>query len=231
MSGFRLPLSVAFGSFLAITPLVQPAGFKYPATRTVDTVDDYNGVKVADPYRWLEAIDSQEVAEWVQEENAVTMPYLAALPGRDALKQRITALYNYERTSVPFWEGGRWWYNKNAGLQKQNVWYSRVELTGAEQMILDPNRLSPDGSTALSDFTPSPDGKHHTIGLSEGGSDWITLHVRDLNTGKNTADAIKWVKFSGTSWTKDGQGFFYSRFPEPPKGKQLEVKLEHQTLY
>src|SRR5205085_1639656 len=90
---------------------------------------------------------------------------------------------------------------------------------------------SPDGSTALSDFTPAPDGKHHSIGLSEGGSDWVTLYVRDLATGKNTADTVRWVKFSSTSWTKDGQGFFYSRFPEPAKGKQLEQKLEHQTLY
>ncbi len=231
MPRLRLSLALLFGFFAAATLQAQKPSIKYPATRTVDTVDDYGGVKIADPYRWLEEIDSKEVAEWVKEENAITTPYLAALPGRDAFKRRITALYDYARTSVPFWEGGRWWYNKNSGLQKQNVWYSRAELTGAEQMVLDPNQLSPDGSTALSSFTPSADGKHYSYGLSEGGSDWVTLHVRDFTTGKDTTDVVKWVKFGGPEWTKDGRGFFYSRFPEPPAGKQLQAKLEHQTLY
>ena len=231
MFRFWFSLLIAFASFPASATFAQQARIIYPPTRTVETVDSYGSVKVPDPYRWLEDLDSKEVADWVKAENAVTMPYLAALPARDAFRARITALYNYARTSVPFWEGGRWWYTKNSGLQKQNVWYSRATLTGAEQMILDPNQLSPDGSTALSEFAPAPDGKHHTLGLSEGGSDWVTLYVRDLTTGKNTTDIVKWVKFSGASWTKDGQGFFYSRFPEPPKGKQLEAKLEHQTLY
>ncbi len=231
MTRFRLSLTAAFALLFTTTTIAQQGRIHYPATRTVDTVDDYGGVKVPDPYRWLENIDSKEVADWVKAENAITMPYLAALPGRDAFKARITALYNYARTSVPYWEGGRWWYTKNTGLQKQNVWYSCTTLTGEEHMVLDPNQLSPDGSTALSNFTPSPDGKHHTYGLSEGGSDWITLHVRDVATGKDTSDLVKWVKFSHPSWTKDGRGFFYSRFPEPPRGKQLEVRLEHQTLY
>ena len=231
MRRFWISLLLASADLTAIAVLAQQARIEYPATRTVDTVDTYGSVKVPDPYRWLEDLDSKEVANWVKAENAVTMPYLAALPGRDAFRARITALFNYARTSVPFWEGGRWWYTKNSGLQKQDVWYSRVTLTGAEEMIIDPNQLSPDGSTALSEFTPSPDGKHLAYGLSEGGSDWVTLYVRDLKTGKNTSDIVKWVKFSGASWTKDGQGFFYSRFPEPPQGKQLEVKLEHMTLY
>ena len=203
----------------------------YPVTRTVDHVDDYRGTKVADPYRWLEAIDSANVAEWVRAQNAVTMPYLAALPARDLLRQRITALYDFPRTSVPFWEGGRWFYSRNSGLQRQSVWYSRLTLDGPEQLVLDPNQLSPDGSIALSGFAPSPDGKMLAYGQSEGGSDWITYYVRDLGTGRNTADTIRWVKFSGASWTNDGKGFFYSRFPEPPRGAQLKAKLEHQTLY
>jgi len=221
-------------ALLAAIPVLlvaQQTRLKYPETRKVETIDNYNGTKVADPYRWLEAIDSKEVADWIKAENAITTPYLAALPGRDAFKARITTLYNYPRTSVPHWEGGRWWYSKNSGLQKQDVRYGRGTLNGPEQMVLDPNELSPDGSVALSDFTPSPDGKHFTFGQSEGGSDWVTLYVRDLATNKNTGDIIKWVKFSATQWTKDGQGFFYSRFPEPAKGKQLEEKLEHQTLY
>ena len=231
MCHVRLSLLLASAGLIASTALPQQARIEYPPTRTVDTVDTYGSVRVPDPYRWLEDLDSKEVADWVKSENAVTMPYLAALPGRDIFRERITALYNYARTSVPFWEGGRWWYTKNSGLQKQNVWYSRLTLTGAEEMIIDPNELWPDGSTALSEFTPSPDGKHYTYGLSEGGSDWVTLHVRDLATGKDTPETVKWVKFSSAAWTKDGQGFFYSRFPEPPQGKQLEVKLEHMTLY
>ncbi len=217
--------------FLPVLLLAQQARLRYPATRKTNTVDDYGGVKVPDPYRWLEDIDSKETADWVKAENAVTGPYLAALPGRAAFNTRITTLYNYARTSVPKWEGGRWWYTRNSGLQKQNVWYSRPALNGPEQIVLDPNQLSPDGSTALSDFSPSPDGKHFVFGQSEGGSDWVTLYVRDLATNKNTMDVVKWVKFSETQWTKDGLGFFYSRFPEPAKGKQLEEKLEHQMLY
>jgi prolyl oligopeptidase len=207
------------------------AKVSYPPTRAVDVVDDYNGTKVVDPYRWMEDLDSAPVAEWVKAENAVTTPYLAALPGRDALKARITALYDFPRTGAPFWEGGRWFYTKNSGLQKQNVWYSRATLDGSEDLLLDPNELSPDGSTALSGLFPSPDGKHFAYGLSEGGSDWVTVHARDFATSKDTTDVVKWVKFGDPSWTKDGQGFFYSRYPEPPAGKELEAKLEHQTLY
>lgn len=228
---FRFSLLIALASLAAATTFARQARITYPKTRTVDAADSYGNVTVPDPFRWLEDLDSKEVTDWVRAENAMTTTYLAALPGRDAFRARITALYNYARTSVPFWEGGRWWYTKNSGLQKQNVWYSRATLTGTEQMILDPNQLSPDGSTALAQLTPSPDGKHYTIGLSEGGSDWVTLYVRDLTTGKNTSDIVKWVKFSRASWTKDGRGFFYSRFPEPPQGKQLAAKLEHQTLY
>ena len=220
---------------LAVAALAAaPAGaqkLKYPVARKVDTITDYHGTKVPDPYRWMEEIDGKDVAAWVKAENAVTMPYLDALPGRDVLKARMTALYNFPRTGVPYWEGGRWWYSKNSGLQKQNVWYARETLNGADKLVLDPNQLSPDGSTALSDFTPSPDGTKYVYGLSEGGSDWVTLCVRNFATNKNTADTVRWVKFSSTNWTKDAQGFFYSRFPEPPKGKQLEQKLEHQTLY
>jgi prolyl oligopeptidase len=231
MRRVRLALFFACAGLITLTAFSQQSRIQYPATRTVDTVDAYGSVKVADPYRWLEDLDSKEVAGWVKAENAVTMPYLASLPARDAFRARITALYNYARTGVPFWEGGRWWYTKNSGLQKQSVWYSRVTLRGPEEIIIDPNQLSPDGSTALSEFAPAPQGGHCTYGLSEGGSDWVTIYVRDLKTGKNTSDIIKWVKFSGVSWTKDGQGFFYSRFPEPPAGKQFEAKLEHMTLY
>ena len=171
------------------------------------------------------------VAEWVKSQNAVTMPYLASLPGRDLLKQRITALYDFPRTSVPFWEGGRWYYTRNTGLQRQNVWYAREALDGPETMVLDPNALWPDGSVALSAFAPSPDGRWLAYGVSEGGADWTTFVVRDLGTGRLAADTVRWARFTGLSWTHDGAGFFYSRFPEPPAGQQLRARLEHHSVY
>ncbi|HEX3235945.1 MAG TPA: prolyl oligopeptidase family serine peptidase [Gemmatimonadales bacterium] len=218
-----VPLTFAAGQ--------QPAPLHYPPTRTVDTVADFHGTRIADPYRWLESIDSADVAAWIKAQNAVTMPYLAALPGRDALKQRLTALFNFPRTGVPFWQGGRWFYTRNSGLQRQNVWYSRSTLQGAARVVIDPNELSPDGSVQLSAFAPSPKGRFVTYGLSEGGADWMTFHVRDLATGKNTADTIRWARFTDVSWTQDDQGFFYSRYPAPPPGEELKAKLEHQTLY
>lgn len=222
-------LALALSSLVATIAHAQR--IQYPATAKVDTVDDYHGTKVADPFRWLEAIESPAVADWIKAQNAVTMPYLERLPGGDIFKNRITALYNYARSSAPFYEGGRWFYVKNSGLQRQSVWYSRKALDGSEELVIDPNVLSPDGSVAMSGFIPSPDGKVFAYGQSEGGSDWVTFYVRDLATKKNTADTIRWAKFSGVSWTVDGKGFFYSRYPTPPKGEELKAKLEHQALY
>lgn len=231
MNRFRL----ASAFLLAASTLTaqQPAGtaIKYPATRQVDTVTNYFGTPVADPYRWMESIESPEVAGWIKDQNAITMPYLASLAGRDVFQTRITSLFNYARSGLPSYEGGRWFYTKNSGLQRQSVWYSRRTLDGAEQVVVDPNQLSPDGSVALSDFSPSPDGKTFAYGQSEGGSDWVTYYVRDIASGKNTADTVRWTKFGGASWTKDGKGFFYSRYPEPPKGEDIKVKLENQTVY
>jgi prolyl oligopeptidase len=207
------------------------AKLAYPVTRKVDTVTNYFGTSVADPYRWMEQIVSPEIAEWIRAENAITMPYLTSLRARDLFQTRITALYNYARTGLPFWEGGRWFYTRNSGLQRQNVWYTRRNLQGAEHVVLDPNQLSPDGSIALSGFAPAPGGKWLAYGQSEGGSDWVTYYVRDLATGKISRDTIRWVKFGGASWTNDGKGFFYSRYPEPPPNQALKVKLENQTLY
>jgi prolyl oligopeptidase len=179
----------------------------------------------------MESIESPEIAEWVKAQNAITLPYLTALPGRNALHTRITSLYNYARSGLPWFEGGRWFYSKNTGLQRQNVWYSRMRLDGPERLVLDPNELSPDGSVALSGFSPSPSGPWLLYGQSEGGSDWVTYYVRNLATGKNTSDTIRFVKFGGASWTMDGRGFYYSRYPEPPPGEQIKVKLENQSIY
>jgi len=204
---------------------------QYPATRTVEQVDAFFGTRVADPYRWLEDLNGAETAEWVRAQNAVTTSYLARLPLRDSLKQRITRLYDYPRVSTPYYRGGHWFYSRNTGLQRQSVLFVRPSLAGRERVVLDPNSLSPDGSIALSGFVPSPDGKWVAYGQSEGGSDWSTYYVRPLAGGAPTADTIRWVKFSGLSWTQDGRGFFYGRYPAPEAGKQLQNALRDKKIY
>lgn len=204
---------------------------QYPESKTGDVVDDYHGTKVADPYRWMEDLDSKDVADWVAAQNKLTFAELGALPLRDHFKQRITQLWDYPKTSIPRREGGRYFYLKNSGLQKQPPMYVRASLDAAPQLVLDPNVLSPDGTLSLADWSPSPDAKLVTYGVSEGGADWETLKVREVDTQKDLADEVKWMRFSGLSWTRDSKGFFYSRYPEPPKGKVLEAALSGQALY
>src|SRR5688572_26951886 len=231
MLRFRTLLTLTLAASALAAQQQSGSALQYPTTRKVDTVTNYHGTPVADPYRWMESIESPEIAQWVKAQNGITLPYLASLPGRDLFQARITSLYNYARSGTPWFEGGRWYYSKNSGLQRQNVYYSRASLEGPEALVLDPNLLSPDGSVALSGFYPSPDGKYLAYGQSEGGSDWITFYIRDLATGKNTADTIRWVKFSGASWTNDGRGFFYSRYPAPVKGEEIKTALENQAIY
>ena len=203
----------------------------YPAARKGDVVEDYFGTKIADPYRWMEDLNAPEVKAWVDAENAVTAKYLDALPQRDALKKRITELWNYPKVTPPRYEGRHWFYNRNTGLQRQSVVFTRETLNGSETVALDPNSLSPDGAIALSGFVPAPDAQHFAYGQSDGGSDWSTYYVRELGTGKQLADEIRWVKFSGLSWTEDGQGFFYGRYPEPRAGKALEDSAKDKKIY
>lgn len=226
--------AILFGCVIAGTAssvAAQGGAVKYPQARKGDVVDTYFSTKVPDPYRWMEELDSAEVKAWVDAQNAITFRYLEALPVRDALKKRITELWNYPKVTIPSFEGGRWFYSRNTGLQRQSVVYSRTELNGPETLVLDPNAFSPDGSVALSGLVPSPDGKHVAYGKSEGGSDWSTYHVLDLSTGKTLADTVRWVKFSELSWTEDGKGFFYGRYPEPPAGKALQVAVRDKKLY
>ena len=227
---FALAAAIA-PALAAQNPAPSATSLTYPVTRTVDTVDHFGSVTVADPYRWLEDLNAPETAQWVAAENAVTNAYLATLPMREPLKARITELWNYPKVSAPRWQGGRWYYSRNTGLQRQSVMYSRVTLDGAEQIVLDPNKLSPDGSIALSGFVPSPDGRYVAYGQSEGGSDWSTYYVRNLKTGRLTGDTIRWVKFSGLSWTHDGRGFFYGRYPEPSAGEKLRGALRDKKIY
>jgi prolyl oligopeptidase len=203
----------------------------YPTARKGDVVDDYAGTKVADPYRWMEDLDSKDVAAWVASENELTSRHLSAIPLRDRLRARITELWNYPKVSTPFEEAGRFFYRKNSGLQQQSPLYTRASLTAPPTPLLDPNVISPDGSVSLAETVPSPDGKLLAYTLSEGGADWQTVHVRDIASGKDRDDLVKWMRFSGLSWTKDGKGFFYSRYPEPPAGKALQAALSGQALY
>ncbi|MES2753703.1 MAG: prolyl oligopeptidase family serine peptidase [Pseudomonadota bacterium] len=210
--------------------MTKPA---YPDTRRVDQVDEQFGVKVADPYRWLEndVRKDPEVAAWVAAENKVTDAYLATLPGRDVLKARLKTLFDYERFGVPRKKGGKYFYTRNSGLQNQAPVYVRDTLTGEGRLLIDPNTLSQDGATALGEWSPSEDGTKLLYTIQDGGTDWRTVKVRDVATGQDTGDVVEWSKFSAYSWAKDGSGFYYSRFPEPPKDAKFQALNENQAVY
>jgi prolyl oligopeptidase len=209
----------------------QTPSLTYPQARKADTVDNYFGTKVADPYRWMEDLNSPELKQWIDAENAITFKYLGGLPLRDALKTRITELYNFPRMTTPRYVGRHWFYNRNSGLQRQSVVFTCETLSGPETIVIDPNQLWPDGATALSSMEPAPDGQHFAYGQSEGGSDWSTVHIRELTSGRQLPDEIKWVKFSGIAWTENGKGFFYGRYPEPPPGRALEAAVRDKKIY
>jgi len=208
-----------------------PPQLKYPAAAKGDVVDDYGGTKVPDPYRWMEALDSKEVADWVARSNAVTDPYLMKLPLRGPFNKRLTELWNYPRVSVPVVKAGELFYARNTGLQRQSPIFVRAGATAPPRLVIDPNVISEDGSLSLSQWTPSPDGKLLAYGLAEGGADWNTIRVREIGSGKDLPDEVRWMRFSNISWTNDNKGFYYSRYPEPPKNKVLEAALSGQTLY
>jgi prolyl oligopeptidase len=203
----------------------------YPSTPRGTVFDVYSGVTVPDPYRWLEALDSKEVAGWVSAQNAVTDPYLQSLPLRTHFHDRLTQLWDYARVGVPQIEQQRLFYARNAGLQRQSPVFMRTSPAAAPVLVIDPNAISEDGSLSLSQWKVSPGSKLLAYTLSEGGADWQTIKVRDLSTGHDLTDEVRWMRFSSLSWTKDGKGFFYSRYPEPPKNKVLEAPLTSHALY
>jgi prolyl oligopeptidase len=202
----------------------------YPPARKSDQVDDYHGVKVADPYRWLEELDTEETRQWVEAENKLTFDFLNSIPQRAAIRERLTKLWNFEKYGAPFKEGNRYFYTRNSGLQNQSVLYTVNTLDAQPEMVLDPNALSTDGTVAVSGLQVSPDGKLLAYSLSASGSDWQEWKVRDVQTSKDLEDDLKWVKFSGVSWTRDGKGFFYSRYEEP-KADALKATNYFQKVY
>jgi len=193
----------------------------YPTAPRTDLVETLHGVAVPDPYRPLEDVDSAETKAWVEAENALTSQWLASVPERPRILERLTRLWNYERWGVPRREGGRLFVAKNDGLQNQSVLYVIDEAGAAPRALLDPNKLSADGTVALSGWTPSFDGKLLAYGVANAGSDWSTWRVRDVTTGADLPDEVSWVKNSGAAWTRDGSGFYYSRYDAPKPGAEL----------
>ncbi|MEM1393734.1 MAG: prolyl oligopeptidase family serine peptidase [Cyanobacteria bacterium P01_H01_bin.150] len=203
----------------------------YPATRKGEKVDNYHGTEVADPYRWLENPDSEDTKAWVEAQNKVTFNYLKQIPVRDEIKKRLTKLWDYEKYGVPFREGNRYFYFKNDGLQNQSVLYTLKNLEDEPQVLLNANKLSEDGTVALSGISVSDDGKYLAYGISIAGSDWQEWKVRNIESGEDLEDHLKWIKFSGASWTNDSKGFFYSRYDEPNEQTKLEDVNYYQKLY
>lgn len=214
---------------LGISPALLAAEIEYPATAKMDHTDTYHGVKVADPYRWLEDADSPETAAWVKAENKVTNAYFAEIPYREALRDRLRRLYDYPKYGIPVRRGEYYFYEMNSGLQNQGVRYMQKGLDGEAVELLDPNKLSPDGTTRLDSFVVSKDGRYVALALAEGGSDWKTVKVLDVAARKMLPDVLKWVKVSELAWA--GDGFFYSRYPQPEGESILSAKNENHQVF
>jgi len=216
-----------------------PGGFRgvdryiiiYPEAKKSDTVDEYHGVKVADPYRWLEDEDSDDTRAWIEAQNRITSAFLEKIPARDSIRKRLTDLWNYERSGIPTRKGNRYFFTKNDGLQNQSVLYTMDSLDGTPRVLLDPNKFSTDGTISLGATAVSEDGKLLAYSTSTGGSDWREWRVRNVDTGKDLKDHIRWSKFSDASWTHDGKGFYYSRYDAPRKGEELQSSNYYQKLY
>ena len=209
----------------------QDKKFSYPDAPRDSTVDTYHGTKVPDPFRPLEDPDSDATRAWVEAENKITFGYLETIPARDAIAKRITELWDYEKIGMPSKEGNRYAFSRNSGLQNQSVLYTTKSLGAEPKVLIDPNGLTKDGTVALSGASFSQDGNLFAYGLASAGSDWQEWRVRDVETGKDRDDLLKWIKFSGASWTEDGEGFYYGRYPEPEQGADLKGANFFQKLY
>ncbi|MES0873949.1 prolyl oligopeptidase family serine peptidase [Sinimarinibacterium thermocellulolyticum] len=225
-------LTLAFASLSTLNAATITA-IDYPETPRGEVVDDYFGTKVADPYRWLEDVDSARTRAWVEAQNALALPHLAALPERERLHARLQALWNYERYGLVEKVAGRYFYLRNDGLQNQPVLVVQDDAKAAARVLLDPNRLAADGTVALTQYAVSPDGRWLAYGTAAAGSDWNEFRVRSVADGKDQPEVLRRIKFSSIAWTRDGRGFFYSRYPEPPAGADAGTfdDLADQALY
>ncbi len=205
----------------------------YPPTEKALQTDNYHGTQVADPYRWLEddVRESDEVEAWVEAQNELTFGYLKKLPHRQAIEDRLTELWNYEKIGSPFKRGDWYYYWKNNGLQNQSVLYRQRTLDGESELVIDPNTWSKDGTVALGSVSFSEDATHMAYSIQDGGSDWRSWRIMNVDTKEVLADELQWLKFSGVSWTKDSRGFFYSRYPAPKKGDAFQSLNKNQMVY
>lgn len=209
----------------------HPHKLNYPSAPRTNQVDDYHGVKLADPYRSLENADAPSTQKWVEQENQLTFSYLAQLSGRDVIKKQLTELWNYEKFTHLFKAGNHYFYDHNTGLQNQPVVYVMDSLNGAPRELIDPNTYRKDGTAALDGEVASWNGKLLGYAVAQAGSDWAEWHVRDVATGKDLPDIIRWTKGADISWAADDRGFYYSRYPEPPPEKLLTVEALNQKVY
>ena len=226
------------GRFLAfglLAPLIVAADpsteFKYPSAPASNQIDDYNGVKVADPHRPLENPDAPESQKWIEAENKVTFDFLKTIPEREGIRKRLTELWDYERFGVPFKEKDRYFFSKNTGLQNQNVLYTTRSFSEQPETLLDPNLLAKDGTIALADVEVTNDAKLMAYGLATSGSDWQRWKVRDVEIGKDRPDVLDWVKFSNATWKKDRSGFFYSRYNKQEETNKLRSQVYNHKLF
>ena len=209
----------------------QPTALAYPVAHRDKIVNDYFGTKVPAPYQWMENLSDPRLTPWIAAENALTDNYLAGLKLRATFYTDLTKLWNYPKQTSPLQRGPYLFYRRNSGIQNQSVLYVQRGATGTPHVLIDPNSFSHHGNLALAAYEPSPNGQYVAYALSKGGSDWQTIHVLDVATGKTLSHPVRWVKFSDISWTHNSKGFFYSRYPQPPKGKAIAQRLENQALY
>lgn len=224
----KLSILISF-IVLNIANLAQNPPIKYPETKKIDHVDNYFGIQISDPYRWLETTDAAVLNPWVEAQNKVTEDYLSAIPYREKIKNYLTKLWNYERYSSPFKVGDYYVFSKNDGLQEQSVYYIQKGLDATPEVLIDPNKLSSDGSISLAGLYFSNDNNYFSYGISKGGSDWNEFFVVDLESKLPTEDHIVWSKFSGNAWYKDG--FFYGRYDVPKPGEELKATNEYKKVY
>ena len=209
----------------------EVVNMKYPETAKVQVSDNYHGHEVSDPYRWLEDTESDQTAAWVEAQNSLTREYLDSLPARESMRGRLEKIWNYERYGLPRRRGDVYLYSHNDGLQNQSVLYKSTSLDAQREVLIDPNNLSEDGTVALAGNVLTKDGKLLAYALADGGSDWRTWKVRDVDSGEDLQDVIKWAKFSGIAWLPDAGGFFYARYDEPAEGEELLGTNENQKLF
>jgi len=231
---FLVAAVIAAAGCGAAEPPERDSGLNYPQTRTVEQIDDFHGTRVADPYRWLEqdVRESPAVADWVDRQNALTFAYLDGLAGREAIRRRLTELWDYERFSVLVRKGERYFFRRNDGLQNQAVLMVQADLEGTPRVLIDPNAWSVDGTVALAEAYPSPDGRFLAYTIQDGGSDWRRARILDVASGEVLGETLEWLKFTGIAWAGDARGFYYGRYPAPEDdAKYTGVNGNHSVWF